>query len=488
MPFICEDQINWDYFTVDDNWKIIPKVYPDLKCNICDLDQLTQTQADTLGLENLRITVCDTWDVNIDGKTVSLDKVSWLLNTATPPIMWLAWSTTVTNIWTTTADLTGTYTSDWGSPVTATWFVVYPSGNPSTVIWWAWVIQFPDVILPSPINVTATWLSSWTNYCCKPYATNAIGTSYGVEVCFITSIPPATLLRASRNDGVLTKLDILSSPTTPPILTSYTISSDLNSCYSVNGSTYIRWQISLLNQWYNLNISSWTVTNTWSLQPSWVTKNAMSVDWSKIVLWNWSTWWIYNATTWVLITTITGAFDWRSSIDDFTWSLDWSSIYYTNNTNQVRKIDASTWVSSAFATLAWGNWFANNFVGNKLYCACSDNNLYVFDTTTGASITTISVWWYVRWIEVDHNTWFVYAWHSTQIRIIDSSTDTITATISWSSMVEAWGIQNGYNWYVYVADRWAWHIKVIQTTAWVWYHTVVATIGGVWPVQWLSLS
>ncbi len=26
--FICADQINWDYFTVDDNWQIIPKVYP----------------------------------------------------------------------------------------------------------------------------------------------------------------------------------------------------------------------------------------------------------------------------------------------------------------------------------------------------------------------------------------------------------------------------------------------------------------------------
>ena len=26
--FICADQINWDYFTVDNNWQIIPKVYP----------------------------------------------------------------------------------------------------------------------------------------------------------------------------------------------------------------------------------------------------------------------------------------------------------------------------------------------------------------------------------------------------------------------------------------------------------------------------
>ena len=93
------------------------------------------------------------------------------------PIMWWAWTTSVTNIWATSADLTWIYTSDWWSSITATGFVLYPSGNPSTVIWWVWVTNFPDLILSNPISASATWLTWSTNYCFKPYATNAIGTS-----------------------------------------------------------------------------------------------------------------------------------------------------------------------------------------------------------------------------------------------------------------------------------------------------------------------
>jgi hypothetical protein len=56
----------------------------------CSLATITQPQADTLGLEDLRVTICGTGDSAIDGKTVTLDKVSALFGNipaATAPVM-----------------------------------------------------------------------------------------------------------------------------------------------------------------------------------------------------------------------------------------------------------------------------------------------------------------------------------------------------------------------------------------------------------------
>ncbi len=69
---------------------------------------------------------------------------------------------------------------------------MYPSGNASTVIGGANVLQFADATQSSPVQATATGLASGTNYCSKPYATNSIGTSYGEEVCFTTVVAAAT--------------------------------------------------------------------------------------------------------------------------------------------------------------------------------------------------------------------------------------------------------------------------------------------------------
>ncbi len=123
---------------------------------------------------------------NCTGTTYWVELCFTTLTPATAPIMWWAGTTSVSNITTTSADLTGTYTGNWWSPITWSWFVIYPSWNASTIIWWTNVIDVIDWILPSPISASATGLTANTNYCFKPYATNAIWTSYGVEVCFTT--------------------------------------------------------------------------------------------------------------------------------------------------------------------------------------------------------------------------------------------------------------------------------------------------------------
>jgi hypothetical protein len=45
---------------------------------MCSIDTITQEQADTLDLSKLRVVVCGTGDTDIDGKTVTLDKVAEL--------------------------------------------------------------------------------------------------------------------------------------------------------------------------------------------------------------------------------------------------------------------------------------------------------------------------------------------------------------------------------------------------------------------------
>lgn len=172
---------------VNENWEFV--VWPEIN-SICELDTLTQPQADTLWLEDLKVVVCGTGDSNIDWKTVTLDKVSdlfwWPL--ITTPVMWWTWTTVINQIYGNGADVTWTYTSDGGSPITDTGFVVYPSGNPTYTIWSPWVIDQSSWGTTSPISMNLNWLSPSTAYCTKPYATNSVGTSYWEEVCFTTLV------------------------------------------------------------------------------------------------------------------------------------------------------------------------------------------------------------------------------------------------------------------------------------------------------------
>lgn len=81
MTSATADKVVWTTFKnvlVNEDGELV--VWPESSWwSTCDLATITQPQADTLTLEDLRVTVCGTGDPDIDGKTVTLDKVSGLL-------------------------------------------------------------------------------------------------------------------------------------------------------------------------------------------------------------------------------------------------------------------------------------------------------------------------------------------------------------------------------------------------------------------------
>ncbi len=69
------------------------------KRDACSLATITQPQADTLGLEDLRVTVCGTGDAAIDWKTVTLDKVAGLFGGWWTNTNWVTiFSSTLSNV------------------------------------------------------------------------------------------------------------------------------------------------------------------------------------------------------------------------------------------------------------------------------------------------------------------------------------------------------------------------------------------------------
>lgn len=116
------------------------------------------------------------------------------------PTMGWAGTTTFGNITTTGVNLRGEVVSDNGSPITETGFVVYPQGNATYEIGWANVLQYVEWGTDNVIAVNPNNLTPWTNYCARPYAINAGGTSYGEEVCFTTASPTAPVLDNPTTD------------------------------------------------------------------------------------------------------------------------------------------------------------------------------------------------------------------------------------------------------------------------------------------------
>ncbi len=92
-----------------------------------------------------------------------------------------------------------------GDAVTALGYVIYPSGNASTVIGGAGVTNYPytPVIQSGAFSINFTGLTTGSPYCCKPYATNPSGTTYGTETCF-TPVAVLPALAGSPSIGSLT--------------------------------------------------------------------------------------------------------------------------------------------------------------------------------------------------------------------------------------------------------------------------------------------
>lgn len=199
----------------------------------CSIDQVTQPQADTLTLEDLKVTVCGTGDVDIDGKIISLDKVAGLFWGAwLSPIMWGAGTTIVNNISSIWADFTWNIVSNNWSPIIQNWFVIYLSGNPTYEIWTSWVTsQIATTVQSWNITLSATGLLWSTNYCVRPYAINVDWISYWTEVCFTTLATPA--------NGKLVIWTNFVNETTGAI--AFTCPHAVDQVIFHNGYTYVRW-------------------------------------------------------------------------------------------------------------------------------------------------------------------------------------------------------------------------------------------------------
>ena len=334
---------------------------------------------------------------------------AWSAPALTAPIMWGAGTTTVSNITLTWADLTWTYISDWWSPVTATWFVVYPAGNPSTVIWGLNVLQFPDWTLPSPITATASGLTSNTNYCFKPYATNAVGTSYGVEVCFFTSntwLPPSTeLYTANWSTGGTRLWKVALWWFT---YGDWNLSADVN-CVGINNT----WTFAYVwtNSWIrkvNTSSGAFTVLSTWYLALDCV-QSANSV-------------WFTDTTNSRIIhvdmnTDVISVLATVGSTSLFLTKKGWFIYVSDYSAWVIRKINISSW--SIVATLSWiTNVYCMTIENGFLYATRYDNHhIYKVDLLSFSLTSTITTWvsnsyqdicawvWYIIFSSQSWNIW-----------------------------------------------------------------------------------
>lgn len=367
------------------------------------------------------------------------------------------WSTTVSNITTLSADITGTYTSDWGSPVTATWFVVYPEWTAPYTIGSPFVMNYPDLVLSSPINVSPSNLAPTTDYCARPYAINAIGISYWEEVCFTTN-PVWYVTNLSSNNisiiDITTFANIWSIPwvsaplswlidewymyvwgwssvVTRIYLWDNTITT-LGMWWQVSiisyDSMYLYVSVGALGTLYRINKSTFTVTSSIAWIPdvqSWV------IVWTNLYLTLQASWAIRR----IDLTTFTSTW---SLATGWTWShritTDWTFLYVTNYlSNSVVKINISTFTVTSTLTWWWLStpyWIVYDPVSNRIYVA---NNwgwtIWVINAATFTHVTTVAVWAWPRYPLV-HN-WFLY---------IPCNTSNNVHKINISTLINVWSV------------------------------------------------
>ncbi len=353
---------------------------------------------------------------------------------ATAPIMWWAGTTTVTNIWVNTATLQWTYTSDWGSAITATGFVVYPSWTSPYTIGSPFVMQYPDWTLPSPINAIPTDIAPTTDYCARPYATNSIWTTYWEEICFTTN-PVWYVTNLSWNS--ISIIDItgftniwtitgISSPLTWLIddwymyvwwwsnfvtriylwdnsITTLNLWSQISIVAS--DDTYLYVWTGATNTLHRINKSTFTVTSTLT----WLADvQAWVIIWTNLYLTLQSSWSVakVNLTTFTTTSTLLTGWSWSHRI-----ASDWTSLYVTNYiSNTVVRINIATF--SVTATVSWGwiltpYWIVYDPVTANIYVA---NNgawtIWVISAWTFTVTGNIAVWSWPRYPLI--KSWFLY--------------------------------------------------------------------------------
>lgn len=332
---------------VDENWEFVVWTF-------CSIDEVTQPQADTLTLEDLRVTVCGTWDVDIDGKTVSLDKVAWLFWTiVVPPSMW--WSVIVSDIKIDSADLQWTWLSDWWSPIFDTWFVIYESWNPTYEIWTPWVSVVSWSWLTSPFTWNATWLTDWTQYCVRSYATNVWWTWYSTEQCFTTMFMTSNYIYTTEYIWQVRKYD----KDTYALVTSISVGTDP---YWIvyNPDT---WFIYVWCTWSNrIDIIGTSDTVVWNIALAWASRLYIS-DWILFAIWSSSIIRVDLSTNTITHTITKPAWGWPKTWWDnwatlYIWmEVSWSWIVYKyTKSNLAAAWTVNTWVPSVVSVNFDGSW------------------------------------------------------------------------------------------------------------------------------------
>lgn len=322
-------------------------------------------------------------------------EIIWWGSSWIPPIMDIDPSTTATNVWSTTVTGTGVILNNGWALITTMWFVVYPSGNPSTIIWGSWVTDFPVTPVVQNGNIVAniTWLTANTNYCMKPYAINSVWTSYWDEICFTTL---DSYLWVSQYDGwkaSIAKVD----KSTLSILATYT-----DPWLAWNWATNVFniwwgqiWVVSWPTAWWWFSKYNYS-SNTW-----WTPYSPWGQPKESVLVWNI----LYNAATWdnaVYATNIlTGASVWSY----LTWPNDWPVSICTDGTYlyvwywnvfwwwSVRKLTMSLTLVSSVGTSWRVRWIANYWWFIYASAATPTSSIYKIDANTMVTAVTLSSTW-----------------------------------------------------------------------------------------------
>lgn len=392
---------------------------------------------------------------------------------ATTPIMWVA--PTVSSVTSSGANLSGTFVTDNGSPVTATGFVVYPSGTDPYTIWSPNVINVIGTpATSSPFTASASGLTAGTNYCVRSYATNANGTSYSSEICFTTMTGAGQAWHAIfQQNWVQAKfidLNTLSLVNSASTITSSTWwfledSDSPGTIVQINGTTWYKinpYDLSTLSTHYtSVNTYPYTwkpsarlsdyfynTTNWWTTekrdQNTPATLVATLSQFGRM-LWDDGTY-VYvtgnswaviriNKATWTVAWSVTA---WISNDMNADWEIEWGFLYvhrtYSASSSELVRIDLSTFTVThstttdsglAFLKIWWGFLFTNGWFSNWVITKRSLADLSPISSYNSSFFAPrIQYRWWSIYLTASQGIW------TSPIHKVDVSTMTVTATSS----------------------------------------------------------
>lgn len=383
---------------------------------------------------------------------------------AIPPIMWWAGTTTVTGVTDTTAIYAGERLNDWWSPITATWFVRYITWNPTYTIGSPWVTNIPDAVLGNPISANDTWLTWWTWYCIRAYATNSVWTSYWPQVCFTTA---AYIYVSNANSPWSISKINTSTNTIASTITTW------------NGSQVIKyswWYLYVLNNYTNtvnkVDLVTETVIATITV---WFSPSDIVFTWSFAYIanqWSWTVTKI-NTTTNAVVTTIAGtsAARWLTLVGTALYVTQLNALWTINI------IDTTTDTISWTITWVWSNTSKIVNDGTYLYVSRFVNpwQIVKIDISTWLVVWTVTTWNSAESMALDWTTLYALARTWNSLHKIDTAAMTISSSYAVTNPTDiqlkswfAYVVENGSLAVRKIAIPWLTLSNTYTTATW-WY-------------------